>query len=64
MERKQKSAKELLEALKSIRKRPIPPEQIEEHNRIIEKDDEHERMEKEKQKDRSRKIARDPEVDL
>jgi len=63
MEKKQKTVRELRDALKAIRKRPIPVEQVEKHNRIIELDDEHERAEKEKQ-DRSRKIARSPETDL
>lgn len=62
MEKKQKTVRELREALKAIRRRPIPREKIEEFNRIIEKDDQYER-EQEKQKERSRKIARPPEAD-
>jgi len=63
MEKKQKTVRELRESLKAIRKRPIPAERAEKHNRIIERDDQHERAEKEKQ-DRPHKIARAPEADL
>lgn len=61
MEKKRKSAREVFENLKAIRRRPVPLEKIEEFNRIVEKDDEYERQEKAKNK---RKIAKSPEADV
>ena len=61
MDKKRKSPRELLEALKAIRKRPIPPKEIEEFNRIVERDD---ACEQEDKKRKDRKIARPPEADI
>lgn len=63
MESKRKTIREVIAALKEIRKRPPTKEQLEKYNRIIEKDDAIE-IEQEKQKERVRKIARKPESSL
>jgi hypothetical protein len=59
MEKERKSFRQVLENLKAIRRQPVPREKIEEFNRIVEKDDQHEQREQEK-----RKIARSPEADI
>lgn len=58
--RNKKTARQVLESLKEIRRRPVPLEKIEEFNRIVEKDDQYE----EQQKQKKRRIARSPEVDV
>lgn len=59
MKKIKKSARQVLENLKAIRRRPISTEKIEEFNRIVEKDDQYGREQEE------RKIARPTsEVDL
>ena len=58
--KKLKPVRQALEELKQIRRRPVPLEEIEEFNRIVEKDDQYE----EQQKQKRRRIARSPEADV
>ncbi|MBX2996108.1 MAG: hypothetical protein KF681_14880 [Bdellovibrionaceae bacterium] len=58
--KKLKPVRQALEELKQIRRRPVPLEEIEEFNRIVEKDDQYE----EQQKQKKRRIARSPEADV
>ena len=61
MATKKISTQELIERMKATRKRPIDPKFIEKFNKIMEED---ERLEREEQEKRKKKIARSPEADL
>lgn len=58
MEKKRQSPRQVLERLKSIRRRPIAREHIEKFNRIVDQDNQHEHEKT------TRKIARSPEAEL
>jgi hypothetical protein len=61
-EKKQRiSVREFVERMKAIRKQPIDPKFIEEFNKVMEKD---EKLDREEQEKRHRKIAKAPEADL
>ncbi len=65
IETKQMTARELHERLKANRRRPATPEQIEEYNKIVERD--YQDTEKEKidiDQDKNRKIAHPLENEL
>jgi len=58
MNQKKKSIRDLAEKLKEIRKRPVPKNQIEDFNKVVEKD----RPKEQPQDGQDRKIAKAPEV--
>ena len=60
MNKKQKSIRELAKELKEIRERPVPSDQIDEFNKIVEKDVE----KKDDLRESDKKIARPSETTL
>ncbi len=54
------TVKELQDNIKAVLRRPVPDKDIEEFNKIVERDDEYERKNK---KSEPKKIAKLPEVD-